>query len=141
MRLLRDALSDESYSGLLGTTDSETIFALLLDRLREAEAVPGDAGALAEATAQTVRLVSEVCAGLGVPAALNVALTDGEAFGFARYSTEGPGNSLYLLEGGRSFPGGIVVASERLDGDAGWRTVPDRHLLAADRRGVSISPI
>src|SRR5215218_7047836 len=35
MRPLRDSLSDASYSGLLGVTDSETIFALFLDRLRE----------------------------------------------------------------------------------------------------------
>ena len=34
MRPLRDTLSDESYAGLLGSTDSETIFAVLLDRLR-----------------------------------------------------------------------------------------------------------
>ena len=141
MRRLRDALSDESYSGLLGTTDSETVFALLLDRLRATKAAPGDAAALAEATAETVRCVSEVCARLGVPAALNVGAIDGRAMAFARYSTGGPGNSLYLLEGGRSFPGAVVVASERLNADAGWRTVPDRHLLVADRRGVSVSPL
>jgi glutamine amidotransferase len=34
MRVLRDALSEEAYAGLLGTTDSETIFAVLLDQLR-----------------------------------------------------------------------------------------------------------
>src|SRR5918911_2233845 len=72
MRPLRDALSDASYSGILGVTDSETIFALLLDRLREAKFRPGDAGALAEATTETVRRVSDVCARLGVPAGLNV---------------------------------------------------------------------
>src|SRR5215210_9605335 len=49
MRRLRDALSDASYSGLLGVTDSETIFALLLDRLRDAKVRPGDTDALAEA--------------------------------------------------------------------------------------------
>ncbi len=141
MRPLRDALSDESYTGLLGATDSETIFALLLDRLRTTKAAPGDADALAEATAETVRRVSEACAGLGVPAALNLAATDGRAMTFARYSTEGPGNSLYILEDGRSFPGAVVVASERLDGDAGWRAVPDRRLLVVNRTGVSISPL
>src|SRR5215213_12021072 len=39
MRPLRDSLSDETYASLLGTTDSETIFAGLLDRLKEE---PGD---------------------------------------------------------------------------------------------------
>ena len=100
MRPLRDSLSDASYSGLLGVTDSETIFALLLDRLQEAKVSPGDSGALAEATAETILYVSTVCTKLGVHAALNIGVTDGRAMVFARYSTEGPGNSLYLVEGG-----------------------------------------
>jgi len=141
MRPLRDALSNESYSNLLGTTDSETIFALLLDRLKATKAVPGDAEALAAATAETVRRVSEVCAKLGVPATLNAGMTDGRAMAFVRYSTEGPGNSLYLLEDGHAFPGAVVIASERLDDDPGWRAVPDRSLLSADRTGVSESTL
>lgn len=136
MRPLRDALSDESYSGLLGATDSETVFALLLDKLRASEAPPGDADALAEAVADALRKVSEVCAGPGVHAALNVGVTDGEALVFARCSTEGPGNSLYMLEDGGPFPNALVVASEKLDGDPGWREVPDRCLLVADRESV-----
>ncbi len=142
MRRLRDALSDTSYSSLLGVTDSETIFALLLDRLREAKALPlGDAGALAEAAAETVRYVSAACMELGVPASLNVGATDGEAMAFARYSTEGPGNSLYFVEDAAAFPGAVVVASERLDEDAGWREVPDRHLLATDLESITTRPL
>ena len=135
MRPLRDALSDESYAGLLGTTDSETIFAGLLDRLRE------DPTNLRGATEQTVQLVTRVCADLGVKATLNLAVTDGTEMAFARYSTQGPGNSLYFVEDGRAFPGAIVVASERLDSDGGWLQVPDRHLLAVGEGGASVRPL
>ena len=141
MRPLRDALSNTSYSNLLGVTDSETIFALLLDRLRDAKALPGDADALAEATAETILRISTVCTGLGVPAALNVGVTDGRVMAFARYSTQGVGNSLYFIEDGEAFPGAVVVASERLNGDAGWRQVPDRHLLAANLEGATTRPL
>ncbi len=134
MRPLRDALSDESYVGLLGTTDSETIFAGLLDRLR------ADSGDLAEATKETIHHVSAVCAKLGVRATLNLAVTDGEGMAFARYSTEGPGNSLYFVEDGKAFPGAVVVASERLDGDPGWREVPDQHLLVVEKDSASLRP-
>src|SRR5919107_5185455 len=115
MRPLRDALSDASYSELLSVTDSETIFALLLDRLGDAETEPGDDGSLAEATAETLRMVSRICTKLGVYASLNVGITDGEAAVFARYSTEGSGNSLYFVEDGEAFPNAVIVASERLD--------------------------
>jgi hypothetical protein len=60
MSPLRDALSDESYAGLLGTTDSETIFAGLLDRLRE------DPADLTRAIGETVQHVTRVCGRLGV---------------------------------------------------------------------------
>ncbi len=135
MRVLRDSLSDESYAGLLGTTDSETIFAGLLDRLREA---PGD---LAGATAETVRHVCAVCGRLGIRATLNLAVTDGASFAFTRYSTEGPGNSLYLIEDGQTFPDATVVASERLDDDPGWRAVPDRHLLVVEEGVALVRPL
>lgn len=135
MRPLRDALSDETYAGLLGVTDSETIFAWLLDRLRE------DPADLAGATEETVRHVAEVCGGLAVKATLNLGVTDGTTMVFTRYSTEGPGNSLYFVEDGRTFPDGVVVASECLDGDAGWRKVPDRHLLAVEKGGTSLRPL
>ena len=85
--------------------------------------------------------MSGVCARLGVPATLNVVVTDGRAMAFVRLSTEGPGNSLYLLEDGRAFPGAVVVASERLDDDPGWRAVPDRSLLSVDLTGVSVSAL
>ncbi len=69
---------------------------------------------------------------------LNVAVTDGTAITFARHSSEGPGNSLYYVENGMAFPGAVVVASERLDGDPRWREVPDRHLLTVDGDGASL---
>ena len=141
MRALRGSLSDASYSGLLGVTDSETIFALLLDRLREAKAHPGDVGTLAEATSETLHQVSETCSNLGVYAALNVGVTDGEAFVFARYSTEGPGNSLYFVENSEAFPGAVVVASERLDSDNEWQKAPDRHLIMVGPEGATTRPL
>ena len=101
----------------------------------------GDAGALAEATSETIHQVSEICSKLGVYTALNVGVTDGEAFVFTRYSTEGPGNSLYFVESGEAFPDAVVVASERLDSDEESQKVPDRHLLVASIEGVTTRPL
>jgi len=108
---------------------------LLLDRLQEE---PGD---LTGATTETIRLITRVCGKLGVRATLNLAVTDGERMAFARYSTEGPGNSLYFVEDGNAFPGAMVVASERLDEDEGWRVVPDRHVLTVEESGTSLCPL
>ncbi|WP_244299976.1 ergothioneine biosynthesis protein EgtC [Rubrobacter xylanophilus] len=136
MRRLRDALSDESYAGLLGVSDSETIFACLLDRLRDSPEAP--AGALRRTVAHLFR----ICAELGVEATLNLGVTDGATMAFTRCSTSGPGNSLYFLEDAGAFRGGVAVASEPLDETPGWREVPDRHLLSTDRSGgVTLEPL
>ncbi len=134
MRRLRDGLSDEAYANLLGTTDSETIFAVLQDHLKETQD-------LTAATAATIQRVSEVCGRLGVYASLNLAVTDGKEMVFTRHSTDGIGNSLYFIEDGRSFPGATVVASERLDGDRGWQPIPEQHLLSVDEGGAKLRPL
>jgi glutamine amidotransferase len=76
-----------------------------------------------------------------VRATLNLAVTDGKAMTFSRYSTEGPGNSLYFVEDGEAFPGAVVVASERLNDEAGWHAVPDRHLLTVEKDGALLRPL
>lgn len=136
MRPLRDTLSNEAYSGLLGTTDSETIFAVLLDALRK------NGGDLADALRETIHRVREVCEKLGVKAGLNLAATDGERMAFTRCALREPSNSLYCVEKGTGFPGAVVVASERLDGDGKWKAVQDEHLLLMDRdEGVESRPL
>ena len=136
MRSLRERLSDEAYARLLGVSDSETIFAGLLDLLSD------DPADLAGALRGTTRLVTEVCGRLGIEATLNLAVTDGTTMAFTRYSTEGPGTSLYVLEDAETFPGAVVVASERLNEDPRWRKVPDRHLLSVRQgSGATLSPL
>ncbi|MBA2693965.1 MAG: ergothioneine biosynthesis protein EgtC [Rubrobacter sp.] len=134
MRPLRDTLSDERYSDIIGASDSETIFACLLDRM-------DGSTDLREAILETIRLVSDVCEARGTKATLNLGATDGEEMVFARHSTEGPDNSLYFIEGGEAFPNAVVVASERFDGDEGWREVPSRSLLRVGGHGVRTEKI
>ena len=97
MRPLRDALSDESYAGSSARPTPRrsspgcwTGFEKILQTCR--------------ATGETVQHVTRVCGRLGVGAALNLAVTGGTEMAFARYSTDGPGNSLYFVEEARAFP-------------------------------------
>ncbi|AHY47461.1 TIGR03442: ergothioneine biosynthesis protein EgtC [Rubrobacter radiotolerans] len=122
MRPLRDSLSEAGYREVTGASDSETICACVMDRLRSG--MPPKV-ALLDATA----FVAEVCQGRGVRAALNLGLSDGERLVFSRYSTEGPANSLYYL----AEEGAVIVSSERLDADERWREVPEGSVLTVER--------
>lgn len=108
---LRAEVSSRRAAGIDGDTDSEVVFALVLDRL-DAGATPG------EALCDVTRRVCAESTG-----ALNLLLTDGHDI-----TATALGNSLSV----RSEPG-LLVASEPLDADPSWVEVDDGALVENDR--------
>lgn len=118
---LNRLLSERRLCRLQGSSDSEVLFALTLDRL-DRGSPPG------EALCRVVSTVTEVCGGR-----LNLLLADGQRIAATAY-----GDSLYVLEGGTLGPGAVVVASEPFDDQPGWQLVPDASLVEADPDGADI---
>ncbi len=112
---LRSRLSPRRAGALEGDTDSEVVFALLLDQL-DVGVPPG------EAVADVARIVRTESTG-----ALNLLLTDCESI----YATA-IDNSLYL-----SADSGLLVASEPLDDRDSWVEIDNGSLVENDR----VSPI
>jgi glutamine amidotransferase len=110
-RDLRRGLSERRATGILGASDSELLFGLVLDRLDDG-ASPG------EALADVVKTVNAL-----TTARLNMVLTDGE-----RAAATAWRNSLFILDN-RLMDGTTVVASEPYDGDLAWENVPDGSLV------------
>jgi len=120
-RELRRGLSERRATGILGASDSEMLFGLVLDRLDD-HASPG------EAMADVVKTVNAL-----TTARLNMVLTDGErAFATAWR------NSLFILDN-RLMDGTTVVASEPYDGDLAWEEVPDGSLVVVDEDETSVT--
>ncbi|MDQ6614410.1 MAG: ergothioneine biosynthesis protein EgtC [Actinomycetota bacterium] len=107
---VRRQVAPRRQAGIQGASDSEVLFALLLDRI--------DAGSLP----------AEALAGLiaAVPGRLNLLLTDGDT----AWATAS-GDSLWWRAGRDQVAPSVVVASEPLDDDPGWAPVPDGSLLTA----------
>ena len=150
-RRLLDRLGEQAYELIQGTTDSEHLFALFLDRLLE-ECHEDPAERLASALGGAIHDVLGMCAAAGVvePSHLNVAVADGRAAAVFRFSSdpESPPPSLHLHTG-KAYTceegvcrmlepddGGhaLLVASEPLSEDPGWSIVPPGHavLMRAD---------
>jgi glutamine amidotransferase len=107
---LRRGVTERRDSGILGTSDSEVLFALFLDRV--------DKGMTAtDALASVVDAVDAEEGG-----ALTMVVTDGH-----RLAAVAAGDSLAVL----ATDDAVVIASEPYDGDARWDTVPDGSLVAA----------
>ncbi|HEV2808853.1 MAG TPA: L-histidine N(alpha)-methyltransferase [Acidimicrobiales bacterium] len=120
---LRRRITPRRQAGIEGASDSEVLFALVLDVL--------DAGAdLATALAQVVRLVTSVA-----PARLNLVLTDGVEMAATAW-----GDTLFVLDAGGDA-GGVVVASEPWDDDARWVRVPEGSVVGCDGDHVRISDL
>jgi len=118
MRELRAELPDELYAELRGSSDSETLFLLAVAALRDQVTLP-------EALARVVKIVQDRV-GPDTEAQLNMVLSDGESIAAVRGGTVPVTNSLYLARRPPFAAGGVVLASEPLDGDAAWEPV-DAH--------------
>ena len=115
---LRRMVSDERLAAIDGSTDSELLFALALDRL-DAGATPG------RALVEVIAAVTEVTTGR-----VNLVLSDGE-----RVAATAHGDTLFVLGG----TGRVVVASEPYDDDPGWQRVDDGALVEGIPGEVSMT--
>ena len=116
---LRALGSQRRLEAIEGITDSELLFALVLDGI--------DAGATpSEALASTVGEVMIRSTGR-----LNMLLTDGHSIAATAWS-----NSLFMRA-----DDALIVASEPLDDDEGWNRVPDRTLVTATLDAIELTPL
>ncbi len=149
-RKLRDALKDEFYNMIQGTTDSEHAFALFLNSLRTPFKETG-AEEMRRALVETIALLGKLSRDEGVTSAsfYNFAVTNGQTMVISRYcSAEGiKGASLHFSRGTKfeCLPDGVcdmhpvaqgetaqsvIVSSERLtDDEIDWEDVPDNHTI------------
>ena len=127
MRALRDGLPDTLYAELRGASDSETLFLLALDAIREG------ASAL-EALRRTRALVLERL-DPGEEAQLNMVLTDGRRVTAVRTGSVEATNSLYLARRPDFAPDGLVLASEPTHPEASWAAVEPHAWVEMDVEG------
>jgi glutamine amidotransferase len=132
-RRLLQALPDDLFHAAGALTDS---LALFLTVVRHHRARP-EAG-LAAAVAAAVQDAAKACADAGEPATLTVLAADRGGIVGARAAVGTPSNTLFTRGGG---DGAALVASEPLDDHAGWREVPDHHLVEFGRGGVTVRPL
>lgn len=121
---LRRSVSDRRLAAIRGTSDSEWLFALILDRLDEAKQLR-----------QAMTAVISQCLQLST-GAFNFLIHDGW-----KITATACGDSLYVLEGSDLLPGGVVIASEPYDDDPCWQPVPDGSLVEGYCGGAIITPI
>ena len=152
-RSLLEELSDERFHWIDGQTDSQHIFALLLDYLLDNKSNPGPNDYL-DAFCKTFEKIEQLKNqfGLDEPSYLNLMITNGNLLVGSRYVTDSEKNprSLYHSEGARyeckdgkclmnkdcpKDEKAILVVSEKLNqNENDWYEVPQNHLLIVDEQ-------
>ena len=144
-RKLRESLSDEAYSNISGHTDSEHIFALFTDEIKDLE--NPTLQEVADALLKVIQKLESLkkLAGVNSASTLNLVVSDGKKLVATRYISEGENsNSLYLLRG-ESFSchdgickmekgeGMSLIASEPLDQSSSWEKIPNNHYVMIEQ--------
>jgi glutamine amidotransferase len=122
-RAIRDRLSDVAYQGIKGNTDSEHIFALLLDEL---QAQPS---ATLEQALQTVLLdLDRLAKSHQVAASINTIVSDGHRLVASRFASDQQAPSLYWLRDDPAFPEAVIIASEPIFA-GNWNSFPEQSII------------
>ncbi|MDD9817916.1 MAG: ergothioneine biosynthesis protein EgtC [Gammaproteobacteria bacterium] len=107
-----------------GSSDSEYLLALILRHRSPANGMT--TAALRAAWQELAEMMQQR------KALLNVILAHGERLLVSRHALNGDCPSLYYCTGSAELPGAVRVASERLDPDPNWRSVPEHCLLVLE---------
>ncbi|MEA5596616.1 ergothioneine biosynthesis protein EgtC [Rivularia sp. UHCC 0363] len=122
-RPIRSLLNDEIYQWVKGTTDSEHIFALLLNELQNS---PGKS--LEQAMHLTLLKLKELAEHHETYTLANLVISDGNRLVASRFSTKPPSPSLYWLQND-SNSNSVIIASEPLF-KGNWNSFPENSILS-----------
>lgn len=158
-RKIREPLTDELYNWIKGQTDSEHIFAYLLNELLKIQKAIS-AEAVVQAFENTFGAIKKMMAENGIkePAYLNMVVTNGLFIVGTRYVTDPKEEplTLYHSEGSRFVvedgvthmmapeddDQAVLVVSEKLSDDKDWTLIPPNHFVIVENSlNVKIRPI
>lgn len=129
-RPMRDKLSDHLYQSIHGTTDSEHLFALILQFLEQLGSNPQDPESVAIALTQAIQLTFQLAQPFDLKVGANMVLSTGTHLIASRAANQAPIPTLYWLQQER----GVLIASEPLmPGD--WHAIPEQSVAIVDAEG------
>lgn len=159
-RELRSGLTDEMYVWIKGQTDSEHLFACLVNRIITEHKTIVNPDTVMEGFEYMFTLVKKLMAKAGIkePAYLNMVVTNGHFLVATRYVSD-PNEeplTLYHSEGSRYVvedgvthmmapeddDQAVLVVSEKLTDDAHWTMIPKNHFVVVEPSlNVRVRPI
>ena len=122
-RPIRNSLDDFAYQRIEGTTDSEHIFALVVNELESNNQI-----SLKQALSNTIEHLIELAEPDKIDFSANIVLSNGKELTACRYSNRDASPTLYYIKDALQYPDAVIVASEPMfEGD--WIGVPEKSII------------
>ncbi len=128
-RPIKESLGDTAYKNIFGTTDSEHIFASIVNELEKDQDI-----SLQEALKNTIATLTTLASSDDVGFSANIALSNGTELIASRYSNrEGKETpTLYYTKNHSQYPNAVIVASEPMfEGD--WISCPEKSIISVTK--------
>lgn len=125
-RPIKESLGDTAYKNIFGTTDSEHIFASIVDEIEKNQDI-----SLKEALHNTINKLCALAKPDNIGFSANVALSDGKETIACRYSNRDGKDTptLYYTKNDSQYPNAVIVASEPMfEGD--WISCPKKSIIS-----------
>lgn len=126
-RPIRNSLDDRIYQLIKGTTDSEHIFAMILNEIQINPEISLD-NAVTNALSKLTALAQKY----QVYFSANMIISTGTNLIATRYAHGKPAPSLYWLRDDLLYPESVVIASEPLFA-GGWNSFPEHSLISVEQ--------
>ncbi|BDA75403.1 hypothetical protein CAL7716_095690 [Calothrix sp. PCC 7716] len=123
-RPMRKNLTDEIYSWIGGTTDSEHIFAMILNHL-----TTNPDKTIEQALHATLLELQEMAFSYDTSVLANLVISDGKRLVASRYAVKQPAPTLYWIKNDPNFPNSVIIASEPLF-TGNWQTIPENSIIS-----------
>lgn len=125
-RPMRELLNDEIYQSISGSTDSEHIFALLLNELKSYRDI-----SLSQALTTTLMKITDLAKLYQVSFSANTIVSNGHCLVASRYAYGSDAPTLYWLRDDPVYPNAVIIASEPLF-EGNWNSCENSSILTVE---------
>ena len=135
-RQIRDSLDDYTYQLIKGTTDSEHLFALLINYLRANSGI-----SLEKALVAVLTELTQLAVAGNASYSANSLISNGKCLIASRYAYNSSLPTLYWLRDDPVYPDAVIIASEPLF-EGNWNSCPEQSLISVgEDLEVCINPV
>lgn len=135
-RPIRNNLNDPAYRRIEGTTDSEHIFALIVNELQTSNNIN-----LKQALNNTISLLAQLAQPDGINFSANIILSNGKELAASRYSNRQTSPTLYYIKDNSLYSNAVILASEPMF-EGNWISFPEKSIIGvAENLEISVNSI